>query len=218
MTFNSPDSLRNDLYNFPESYKKIKFNKSQLNKLEESPLLNLSEKLCILQLLTNTRVAVETGFELFQCTKQENLKYKELPSEVVKKYESFLNELPFPYIKVERMREFAPQTFKKLTLFVICSNQITREYIANYYQTFKDFEYGVLFGYPVSTILAYIKLIERFEKPNWSHIKEYTAAMKFIGPGFYSRDHFEDEKLYYEKIWKMLQKISVKLTNQAEAL
>jgi hypothetical protein len=217
MTFNSPDLLRNDLIGYPENYVKPKLTKECISLIENTKLLGLHEKLILLQLQTETRMAVESGYELRNYPIKDHNGHFIAPKDKCADHEDFLNQLPYPYVKVETIREnrHIKGTYERVFLYMVCINNLTREYISNYYQTFRDYEYGVIYGYPISAIQAYIKMLERHQLPDFEHVYDYTVAMKYIGPGFYSKKFFNEEKEYYNKIWKQLKDISPKLVDMA---
>lgn len=218
MTFNSPDYSRIYLKDYNQSYTKVGLSKDIIKMIEDTDLLDMHEKLTILQLPTYTRMAVETGYELIN--KREKFKdgiYR-IPKKHLDQHEEFLKKLPYPYTKVSVLRKGRniDNAFEEEVLYMVCATDYIKNYINNYWQTFRDYEFGVIYGYPTTAILAYLKMIEPYPFLDYEMRANYSTCMQYIGCGIYSKLFFEKEKVYYEDIWRQIKEVSPKLAQLAE--
>lgn len=72
-------------------------------------------------------------------------------------------------------------------------------------------EAGILYGYPITAVLAFIKI---FGKPKYAR---KTTPAQYYQAGVYSETHYMEEQRYYESVWKLLQKTAPELIALAEA-
>ena len=184
--------------------------------LEETPDLTLHEKLNLLQLQLKTRMSVEVGYRYKSVLNIETGLY-EKKSEDLAEIEKSLKQLPYPYRKISFVMQSRNQGYyDQYHLFMVSRNDYIDKYIGNYWQTFTDYEIGVIYGYPATCIQAFVKMLERYPALDEEQRTEYTPAMEYIGCGWYSKDFFEQEKEHYNKIWEQIRSISPTLVRQAE--
>lgn len=217
MTFNSPDKSRDSLVDYPQTHDSIVLNDHDIKRIEDTKLLGLHEKLILLQLSTHTRMAVETGYELIDKREKDQNGFYYVPQSALDEHEKFLDKLPYPYVKTEIFRKGRnpEKTFEREVLYMVCANTYIKEYISNYWQTFRDYEFGVIYGYPTSAILAYLNMLERHPFLGEGR-NNYSTSMEYIGCGIYSKLFFEKEKQYYDQIWDAINRLSPKLIEEAE--
>lgn len=215
MHFNSKDR-RLHLFDYVTEYKDVKLNQEQVQMIENTDLLFLREKLAFMQLMTNTRMTIEVGYATKSILNSQTGIYEKTADDIAK-LDEFLSQLPYPF----RMLEFFKKSrnegyFEKYKLFMVSASDYIDKYIGNYWHTFTEYEIGLMYGYPNTAILAYVKMLERYPSLEANYRLNYTTAMEYIGCGIYSKQFFEQEKAYYEKIWEQIRLISPKLVEQAE--
>jgi hypothetical protein len=191
--------------------------KTQIKLIENSKAINPFIKAQILQLTTGTRTTTEVWTDELELAKSKHfLVSKEV---VLKEIEMLLDKLPFVCSRVSTFRKTHAasdgKAFEKMVLIQVSISEYVDKYIQNYWQTFSSYEHGVLYGYPTSSISAFLYLTKRYPTDVKKRDK-YTVAMEAIGPGIYSEQFFKEEKSYYDRIWKQLKKISPDIVRQCE--
>lgn len=212
MHFKSTENSRQEISFIKHTYEFYNLSSAEIKHIEKSDFILSGHKAQLLQLTTGTRMTMELWPKQYELDSKRGIYVAN--KEEVAMLEVFLKALPFPYRKLTYYRESDQEDFLKESLmFQISANVFVDEYISNYWQTFSAYEQGVLYGYPTTSILAFLSILERFPISNRL---AYTPAMTFIGPGIYSKSFVEEEKSYYEKIWKTLEEMSPNIIDECK--
>lgn len=98
---------------------------------------------------------------------------------------------------------------EKHTWIQVAVNDRLLEYIFDNRNKITTIEAGVLYGYPISHVLGYSKLIE-------SEWKNDKSIAEFYLSGVFSKDYASRESDYFEHVWRQVSQLSPKIKKDAE--
>jgi len=216
---NSEDVRQGKFASFHKDFsvKKQLLSEKHVDLIASSNIFTLQEKLRLLELVSSSsfRVATDIGVSLSERCSVETGKYTILDETILKHLTNELSNLPFYFTRINASRvDNETGKLNYLSLFMISPNEFCIEYIKNFHQSFGAYEHGIINGYPTSTIQAYLTFLERLD--NRILDAETTIATNFIGPGYYSKNFWDIEKLHYDKILQDVTNIApMNLINEA---
>lgn len=181
---------------------------STLRRIEQTTLLSHSEKIEILLVSLGYKLTTEIGQQItyhWSSTRQ-----LEVPILNVRKIETLLRTLPFPFFRTQTIKlNRRSQQMKKFIWFHLSVNTQVAYFLKKYGPTLSDVDDGLLYGYPPSAVRAYHGLIDR-------KIIEPKSAYQYFLAGVYSKQFYREELEYYKRQWGLLKKISPRIIQEAE--
>lgn len=207
-TSNIRGQKRFDYFRFSKLKKngKLELNQTQIELIEKSSAITLGEKIELLLVALGNKLTTEiyskicySGTEPQQANKEDLDKIKKL-----------LEQLPFVYFKDKLANKKNRITGKteNFAWFQVSVNESVAKFMKIYPDDLTEFEEGVLYGFPLSAIRSFARLVdESHDKPN--------PASHFLS-GWCSKDFWDDEQEYYKLWWKRLSKLSPKVVQLAE--
>ena len=187
---------------------KLTLSKKQVAEIEKTSALTIGDKVELLLIALGNKLTGEMYMKVhYEWNETEQL---ELPnSNELAAIESLLKNLPFIYFQdTLPMKNRQNGKMQRFVWFQVSVNEAVSHFMKNYANDLTEFEEGVLYGFPLSAIRAFSRLIEaRHDKPN--------AATYYLS-GFCSADFWEDEQEYYKLWWERLRKLSPKIVAEAE--
>lgn len=189
---------------------KVSLTPTQLKLIETSPVFALSEKIQLLLVALGHKLTTEVFMNVQYVT--DSKKKIDLPNTAdLEKIEGVLRRLPFKYFRDNLTRVNKNTTRKEdFHWFQVSINESVSIFMQQYPDDLTEFEEGVLYGFPLSAIRAFARLIEaRHDSPNPA---TYHLA------GWCSKDFWEDEQEYYQLWWDRLKQLSPKIVAEAEKI
>lgn len=169
--------------------------KRHIRLIEQCAFLSLGEKIELLEMSTGRKLTTE----IFSFIKQK------------KKLEKILAQLPFPYF-FDSCTRFSHRKNKRerFKWYQVCLNENVKDLMQKYAKTLTDIELGVLYGYPLSAVVAFNGLIEKQTKATFQKASHYWFSKVD------SKQFAAEENKHYELLWKQLRKISPVIIGMAE--
>jgi len=168
--------------------------KREIDLITNLTQLTVGEKLSLLMMKVNRKwiTEVRIGSESYDSKKND--------------VNSILNELGLYY----GMNWYKHSKKGRLEWVQVASSSNLLNYI-QMRKSLTTFEAGILYGYPITAVLAFTKIAG---KPKYA---QKTTPAQHYQAGVYSEDHHNEERQYYESVWKLLKKTAPELIALAEA-
>ena len=163
----------------------IKLNKKQLNLIENTKVLSLSEKIELLLVSLGNKLTTEL-YENINYSKNNSAKLAQPNKNDLKNKKKLLEQLPFIYYQDFLPNKKNKQTgqLENFTWFQVSVNKTVARFLMRYPDDLTEFEEGILYGFPLSAIRAFSGLIES------EHAKSTPAA--YYLAGVCSKDFWDD--------------------------
>lgn len=163
--------------------------------IEKTPFLSLIEKLELLLVASGKKLTTEI---------YENIGQDQKVTAKTNEIEKVLKSLPFSYFFDKTTRNNSEYIW-----FQVSTNETISHFLKLNKSNLGIFEYGILYGYPLSAIRAYAGLIE-----NDNHMDQYSlGGQLFAGVGS-KKWHDEEQKLYDDWLQE-IRSLSPTLAEQA---
>lgn len=204
------DNLR--LKNFNRRAK-IDLTPNQITLIENAECFTLGEKIELFLVALGNKLTTEV-FQTIRYHSPENEQRNDnLPTKPLEEDIStltvILQQLPFIWFQDFKVAE-KPDTkhAERFTWFQVSLNEAVNYFMQQYPDDLTEFEEGVLYGYPLSAIRSFSRLIEsKHDTPN---------AATFFLAGFSSQEFWDDEQEYYRLWWERLRHLTPKTVATAE--
>jgi hypothetical protein len=187
---------------------RIELSPKQISLIENSTKLRLAEKIELFLVAMGNKLTTELYMKIdYKWDQKRGIEVANKAD--LELIEQLLDQLPFVYF-TDHLPKKNPQNGKtqNFTWYQVSINKTVSEFMEKYPDDLTEFEEGVLYGFPLSAIRAFSRLIDaRHDTPN--------PATYYLA-GWCSADFWDDEQLYYQLWWNRLKKLSPKTVNQAE--